>query len=93
MSHKIMLTPDVEKRHSATVFKQDAPIKEFDDIERSILAVTSILQRMGLGWVGNIRLPPPILVKSNRFLCHLATFLTCGDENHADSKTSLLLIA
>ena len=43
---KIMLTPGVERRHSA-VFKHDAPIKEFDDVERSILTVTSILQRMG----------------------------------------------
>jgi hypothetical protein len=77
-----MLTPGVEKRHSATVFKHDAPIKEFDDVERSILTVTSILQRMG-------RQHPPTTTNSGQiqpFLRHLATLLTCGDENDADSK-------
>jgi len=71
----------MEKRHSA-VFKCDAPIKEFDDVERSILTVTSILRRQHSPTTTN---PSEI----QPFLRHLATLLTCGDENDPDSKKSV----
>ena len=72
----------VEKRHLAAVFKHDASIKEFDELERSMLTDTSILQWMG-------RQHPPTTTNSSQIqplLRHLTTLLTCGDENDADSK-------
>jgi hypothetical protein len=64
------------------LFKHDAPIKEFAELERSMLTVVSILLRM-------CRQHSPTTTNSSPiqpFLRHLATLLTCGDENDADSK-------
>ena len=84
-----MLTSGVEKGHSGpAVFKHDAPVKEFDDVERRILAVTSILQKMD-------RQHSPTTTNSSQippFLRHLATLLTCGDETGADYKKSVAFI-
>jgi len=55
------------------------PIKEFDDIERSILTLTAILQRMGRP--ENVVLPPSQIPA---FLRH-----TCGDENDANAKDTI----
>ena len=85
---KIKLTSGVEKGHSGAVFKHDAPVKEFDDVERRILAVTSILQKMD-------RQHSPTTTNSSQippFLRHLATLLTCGDETGADYKKSVAFI-
>jgi len=62
------------------------PIKEFSDVERSILTITSILQRMG-------RQHSPTTTNSRSqipaFLSHLATLLTCDDESDTDYKKSV----
>jgi hypothetical protein len=74
----------VEKRHSAAVFKHDAPIKEFDELERNMLTDTSN-QLMG-------RQHSPTTTKSSQiqpFLRHLTTLLTGGNENDAGSKKSV----
>jgi len=63
------------------------PIKEFSDVERSILTITSILQRMR-------REHSPTTTNSSQipaFLSHLATLLTCDDENDADYKKSVAI--
>ena len=76
----------VEKRHLAAVFKHDAPIKEFDELDPAQHADGYIHSPVD----GSAT--PTYHYQIQPLLRHLTTLLTCGDENDADSKKKVSLL-